>query len=110
MSLKVLSIPCCLLALCLSSAGVIFFFLCSCLVCLVLLETCEWEAFPSCFLFLSGRNMQFEANKQGKASLLLELSAGNPCSQSAPLSSIIAGYQSKRKAQCAVIPDVMDLK
>lgn len=26
MSLKVLSIPCCLLALCLSSAGVIFFF------------------------------------------------------------------------------------
>lgn len=54
--------------------------------------------------------MQFEANKQGKASLLLELSAGNPCSQSAPLSSIIAGYQSKRKAQCAVIPDVMDLK
>lgn len=27
MSLKVLSIPCCLLALCLSSAGVIFFFM-----------------------------------------------------------------------------------
>lgn len=38
-----------------------------------------------------------------KPNPLLELAAGNPCPQSARISSIISACQSRRKAQCTVI-------